>query len=735
MRAIKILNTLITMLILLCFIVQVRDVQAQGVKKQVMNGYIMARMVDSGDEGEGSMGWDASGPLYWNGYENGLFSSKAFYMGCKSFTDTNGVVIEPKLTGHGQWENDDRHILMPIPDAQGNTIHRYLRYQPPDIIVDGLFMNAPYPFNISDHIDASKIPGTADNFFESWIRSDMGVSIHQRGMYFSQANHEKYFIRSMVFKNTGNVDLDDEVEKPNQVIEDFYVLKQVRPFEDPRPWVGAYGDMPGDSLRMVYGYPHRLEGSAYDNFGDPDEVTGFMYNPRFNGEAILFASASADNPTTDDENQPTMTGFHDVDLPSVTVHSWNQTSQQARDLYTIMSEGFMAYDGQRELQGAKPGNHMAHIDDGTYAYITDLEWLGYSTSAFWACGPYQLDPGDSIIIITADLMGAISPVKAAEVGAAWVDVDDQATPPPGMTFSPRNDNLPQQYYDFPELMESDQHSTENNWAKDCWVYTGLDSLHKAAAAAQWAVQNDFNVPAPPPPPSLTITSKPNSINVEWGMESETASDFAGYRVYRAESSWFPVMTEDGELIGNWELIYECGDGTDNPLTRQFDDNTAVRGFSYFYYVTAFDDGEDNPPDFDGKRRQLESSRFWNMTQKAARLQRPGGTLNSIAIVPNPFNFSGAERIAHYPRESRDDLAGNQISFLDVPETCTIKIFTESGDLIKTINHSGSGDAYWSDLNEESQATDTGQIVVSGIYIAVFETPDGEQAVKKFVIIR
>ena len=83
-------------------------------------------------------------------------------------------------------------------------------------------------------------------------------------------------------------------------------------------------------------------------------------------------------------------------------------------------------------------------------------------------------------------------------------------------------------------------------------------------------------------------------------------------------------------------------------------------------------------------------------------------------------------------------------FLNIPAQCTIRIFTERGDLIEEIVHSdGSGDEAWNSISSSRQ------VVVSGIYLAHFEVtedysdPDtgeilyskGESAVRKFVVVR
>jgi hypothetical protein len=74
---------------------------------------------------------------------------------------------------------------------------------------------------------------------------------------------------------------------------------------------------------------------------------------------------------------------------------------------------------------------------------------------------------------------------------------------------------------------------------------------------------------------------------------------------------------------------------------------------------------------------------------------------------------------------------NRIGFLEVPGNCTIRIYTEVGELVTTIRHDdGSGDEFW-DLTTRS-----GQLVASGVYIAVVENVDnGEVSRKKFVIVR
>jgi hypothetical protein len=124
--------------------------------------------------------------------------------------------------------------------------------------------------------------------------------------------------------------------------------------------------------------------------------------------------------------------------------------------------------------------------------------------------------------------------------------------------------------------------------------------------------------------------------------------------------------------------------------------------------------------------KLFSSKFYTMTNKPAYLRRPAKDspdLSDIRIVPNPFDVRA--RTAQFGNEAPD-----RIAFWGLPPVCTIRIYTERGDLVTTLEHTnGSGDELW------DSTTMFRQIIVSGLYIAVFETPDGRSAIKKFIVIR
>ena len=111
-------------------------------------------------------------------------------------------------------------------------------------------------------------------------------------------------------------------------------------------------------------------------------------------------------------------------------------------------------------------------------------------------------------------------------------------------------------------------------------------------------------------------------------------------------------------------------------------------------------------------------------------------MSAIRVVPNPYiissNINTQQIVTSQGVVSlRIPGAPDRLAFYNIPGYCTIRIYTELGELVYTIEHKdGSGDAYWQSI------TSSNQVVVSGVYIAVIQdTKTGEMVRKKFVIIR
>ena len=121
---------------------------------------------------------------------------------------------------------------------------------------------------------------------------------------------------------------------------------------------------------------------------------------------------------------------------------------------------------------------------------------------------------------------------------------------------------------------------------------------------------------------------------------------------------------------------------------------------------------------------LNSSKFYTITNKAASLKRPAGkSFDDIRVVPNPYHISS--RDFQYGVSAPD-----RLMFLNIPPECKIRIFTERGDLIDTIEHTdGSGDEAWNSI------TSSRQVIVSGLYSAHLEVPGVGSTIRKFTVVR
>ena len=708
-----------TIIIPLCLIFFLFNLAYSGDFKWLRVGRYQTKVVDSGDQGESS-GEGTFSYSYYDNFTRSGIDHAGWQLGSKDWYDEGGKYWPVKISGAGHGTCDESMNTIPIPDDEGITIRKYVRTQPPPIYVDGYRLDEPFPLTESDAVAPEKIPGTADIMVESTINTSMGITITQKVLGWSQTNHDTYLIFDWTFTNTGNVDIDSDIELPNQTLKDVYFLRAInfRAAGASRDWRSCYGEYPTDTLRMIYAYPQR-NSTTYDNLGDP-RTNGWTRRPHYQGEVYPHVDKSVSD-HTDDPSQPQMTGVETAELLWIKNESNINSPSDHLLLYRVMQEGFLFWDGTPEMVGTYPNTHHGlRMDEQGMKFVTDFPWYVWRPCSYTSSGPYTLEPGDSFRIVWGQVEHFISPRVGWDIGLRWRDKVD-IEPPPGCVFGV-TDNMPPQYKVYPELYATDSRSSEyNNWARDCWIFTGKDSLFAAAWNCQWNVQNNYDIPTAPPAPSLEINSRPDRIEVSWGNESETASDFAGYRIYRG------IMTSDSTFF--YPIFEVTGKGT-----HSYEDATAQRGIGYVYYVTAFDDGIANKVDAHGRKESLESGRFLNQTKKPAYLTRPAGTLSTARVVPNPYNY-GARDIQYIGEPDK-------IMFLDIPGYCTIKIYTESGDLIKTLYHTtGSGDEPWGVSTLEHSTTDTGQLIVSGIYIALIEennedgTPTGNQQFLKFVVVR
>jgi hypothetical protein len=345
-------------------------------------------------------------------------------------------------------------------------------------------------------------------------------------------------------------------------------------------------------------------------------------------------------------------------------------------------------------EGHAPRHAWLVDPTGKFSEQTVMGNIGVGAPGGWSqgtgYGPYTLAPGQSVRIVWAEGVSGLTFDECVSVGLQY----KRGT----ITTKMKNDS----------------------------VLSGRLRLFETMRRAVANFKSGFNIPKPPyPPATFNVRGGGDRIALTWEPNpKESANGFQGYKVYRAT----------GRADSAYRLIYQCG-GTkpsdpnvkyDASKTYVFNDITATRGISYYYYLTSLG----TPIAADAATRTpagaLESNLFYTRTYDPAFLKRPAGTSsNQIRIAPNPFVLSSSENTLRFPSEP------DKIAFFNIPGNCLISIYTELGELIKQIDHvDGTGDAYWNSI------TSSNQVIVSGIYIVVIENKDtGEKTMKKLVVVR
>ena len=631
-------------------------------------------------------------------------AAKGLWIGARDYFDPIvGLTYAYKVVHCGPRILDESYEIMP------QQFKLYGKTEHPIVVVDGNLASHTVYMDDINETDPNLL---TDRVLLNIVNTSIGVTEKRKIYAISQQYHDNYFIFDYVFTNTGIYNTAGAVN--SQVLKEVYIMFQYRYAPTRFASVYGYGYAPqsaswghntvnealhpfyGDDIRAFYAW-HGLH-SKYgipDNIGGPNTgssnliADGYLGAAQFPGIIVLHADKAVDDPS-DDPNQP-------ASMPYINSGaSYTRPNDQFNPSRMEIEYGVMASGIPTETHNQRVGNQFADLWNPP-----DTEQSSSGFSQAIAFGPYTMAPGDSIHIVFAEGVNGLSRDECRRVGKQWWD---QTTP----------------------YIKPDGSSTTNrDEFKNAWVFTGKDSIRQTFLRAKANWENGFNYDPPPPPPDrFEVNSGGDRISLSWSESAEDYPHFAGYRVYRAIHK--PDTTFD--------LIFECGQGAANALVNSYDDRAPLRGFDYYYYITTYDDGAVNTIDLGVS---LESNLFWTRTTEPAYLRRPAGTaFSQIRIVPNPYNI----RAKDYQFGAS---APDRIMFFNIPPKCVIKIFTESGELINTIEHTNSsGDESWNLI------TSSRQVIVSGLYIAYFEVLEdyidpitgetmrkGESTYQKFIVIR
>jgi hypothetical protein len=193
--------------------------------------------------------------------------------------------------------------------------------------------------------------------------------------------------------------------------------------------------------------------------------------------------------------------------------------------------------------------------------------------------------------------------------------------------------------------------------------------------------------------------------------------FEGYRVWRSETPELDSFALIGEVL-NCSGLTNLGDIDYDSATRTFTftDTNVNNDFPFRYAVATFDRG------FLGNEFNLVYDGARTPTDKLYPGRSVRDESQEVYVVPNPY-------IRHADWEEGEP----KVVFTNLPESCTIRVFTEAADHLATIQHGPN------EPNSTSPTTvswnlksESGRDIVPGVYIYYVEGPSFQQMGKMMV---
>ena len=649
---------------------------------------------------------------YWPGglYRNLVLDWNPRYQAAKDYIAAEGAIPTQTKWWEMWWKVT-------------TTFTERVRNAPPSIIIDGIDLAPPFRGEIVDdlvsnieifreHEDIITIPGTISEYTRSYANQ----------------LHDDYVIWdwTYLFHLQNGWDIGAETYIPEQTLNCYMATmfmwegmeRAIRSYEShsayrlkgtnaggvfPSPLKAAGKiSLPRTEYRMNYFYDDHTVArtkpsepgiqkywtgtySEFDNTGSPvgyetGDVEGEFAGYAYTGHAIIHADKSVDD-TSDDVEKPKYVGYI-----GLVREEWVSWPMQWYDFF--------------DQEGIRPTAKELGYDD--------YRDFSYSNCVFQfaTAGPYMMNDGDDFRMVYASAAGGIDKKIAWEKGNEFM-----------------------QWY-------RDGIGDFDNTKKNELLATGMDSLIQAIDRAYWTLSKNYDIPDPPPVPNIEVTSGPACNYVKWWYDSDNdfkdhdtqTDDFGEWRVYRKRGNMLVLHPDDAEKW-TYDLVYS----TTNKDETEWTDTNVIIGKYYHYAVTCVDDGSqyDDVGGLLSGNVPLESSRYLNRTLRYVSPFAPGKTTtDNVTVAPNPYSVGTKRNVMLHDKP--DDL-----HIVNLPPYCTIKIYTATGDLMTTLEHTdGSAKQVWTDMR-----TISNQQPVSGVYIvAVINAKDLDKnplpdKFAKFVIVR
>ncbi len=615
-----------------------------------------------------------------------MIAAKGFWIGTTKYLDKDGTTYQQKVVHVG-------------PRVRGTTEFFSTRFKmisklnPPAVFVNGNVSQGQSVDN--DSVDTNL---KADRVIDNIINTSIGIEVHRKIIGFSQQGHDNYLIYEYTFTNTGIVD-DIGTTRPSKTLTGVYFYWQNRyavcadtryVIANSTGWgTDTLNDVVGDTtaphtfpfatpaptdLRATYAWHGKsiFFTGVYDNVGgpiwSPSTAAGYGYQ---SGDTIgrLGASQFVGLVTLYAQKSPSDTSDDKKQPATTSYEGSDEPNNSNNDQYNPVK---MSSEYSWMTKGHVIPRHADKTGPGGDPAAGSAGAAGYSAAIGY--GPYTLAHGERIKIVMAEAADGLSREANTDIGRLYK-------------------NAPPATRETALLSYKGGSKTKNDW-----VYTGRDSLFKTFRNAISNYQSGYATgsQAPFPPKIFNVNSGAGGIRFTWELYSSTG--IQGFQVWRAISRSDSFYTKIADLPAS---------------ARAYQDTTAVVDVAHYYnFVVVGTNGLTSNPYY----AQTYDPAYKKVAASAELVK------SNIRIVPNPYNISAAKLL--YPGEQ------DKIAFKNIPAICTIRIYSELGELINTLEHNdGTG------TQDYDMTTSSKQIIVSGIYIAVVETPSGSRAILKFVVIR
>jgi hypothetical protein len=223
--------------------------------------------------------------------------------------------------------------------------------------------------------------------------------------------------------------------------------------------------------------------------------------------------------------------------------------------------------------------------------------------------------------------------------------------------------------------------------------------------------------------------------------------FEGFKIWRSD---YPVFQENQmSLVKQFDVDDDLGFEGQTGLQFTYVDSNIVRGRRYWYAVTSFtipdqiytkDNLNDSIIVIDSVlTNPIESSIHDNVIQYSVPFYT-STQLNEVRVVPNPyrtdkdytFEGNGWEGLGRNWDETK-----RLVWFIHLPKKCTVRIYSMTGEIIKTIEHDDeirNAKGLPTGQEEFYLLSESNRILASGVYIYSVESEYGKE-IGKFVVIR